>query len=311
MNHQAVHVGIDVSKEHLDLSPFDDGPLRVKNTASGISALLNRLNTHPSKVVVCCEASGGYEKLLCAMLPPAGIATASVNARRVRSYADSQGIMAKTDAIDARVIAMFSEANKPRIIGSSPAWHEELKALLVRREELMDMRKAEKSRLDPAPHQIVAELVREHIKDLGAGIREIEKALRNLVRKHDDLAAKVNRITAVNSFGLIVAASLLAYIPELGRVTDNQASALAGLAPYNRDSGTKKGKRFIQGGRSRVRRALYMPAVCASHRNQVFQELYERLTTNGKPAKVALAAIMRKMVVLANRLMADPAFQIS
>lgn len=311
MKCKTVHVGIDVSKELLDLSPFDDKPLSVKNTAAGIGGLIERIKACPSRVVVCCEASGGYEKLLRAMLPPAGIELACVNARRVRSYADSQGILAKTDAIDARVIAMFSEANKPRTIGSAPAWLEEMKALLVRREELLAMRKAEKSRLDPAPHEAVAGMVREHIRQLTAGMRGIEKEIRRLVREHGELQDKVDRLTAVHSFGLIAATSLLAYIPELGSVTDNQAAALAGLAPYNRDSGTKKGKRFIQGGRARIRRALYMPAVGASHRNHVFMEVYNRLLSNGKPAKVALAAVMRKMVVLANRLMADPAFQIS
>ena len=311
MNRKTVHVGIDVSKAQLDLSPFDNNPLQVKNTSAGIRSLIERIKAHRRKIIVCCEASGGYEKLLLAMLPSAGIEVACVNARRVRSYADSQGIVAKTDEIDARVIAMFSESNKPRIIGSTPVWQEEMKALLVRREELMEMRKAEKSRLDPAPHRVVVDLVEKHIVQLTACIRDIEKSLRKLVGDHDELEGKVERLTAVHSFGLIAATCLLAYIPELGKVTDNQAAALAGLAPYNRDSGTKKGKRFIQGGRARVRRALYMPAVGACQRNHVFMEVYQHLLSNGKPAKVAITAVMRKMVVLANRLMADPAFQIS
>lgn len=311
MNHRTVHVGIDVSKEKLDLSAFDDKPVEIKNTSAGIRSLIERIRAHPRKIIVCCEASGGYEKLLCAMLSSAGIEMACVNARRVRSYADSQGILAKTDKIDARVIAMFSESSKPRIIGSLPTWQGEMKALLIRREELMNMRKAEKSRLDPAPHHVVADQIMEHIGQLSARIRDIENALRRLVRKHDELEEKVKRLTLVHSFGLIAATSLLAYIPELGSVTDNQAAALAGLAPYNRDSGTMKGKRFVQGGRARIRRALYMPAVGASHRNHVFKEVYARLESKGKPGKVALTAVMRKMVVLANRLMANPDFQIS
>ena len=311
MNRKTVHVGIDVSKKNLDINPFDNKPVQIKNTSAGIRSLIERIKAHPCKIIVCCEASGGYEKLLCAMLPSAGIEVACVNARRVRSFAESRGILAKTDAIDARVIAAFSEVNKPRIISSTPDWLEELKALLIRREELLDMRKAEKSRLDPAPHHVIADLVREHILQLGACIRDIENALRILVKKHDELAGKVKRLTEVHSFGLIASTSLLAYIPELGSVTDNQATALAGLAPYNRDSGTKKGKRMVQGGRARIRRALYMPAVGASQRNHVFMEVYERLVTKGKPGKVALTAVMRKMVVLANRLMANPDFQIS
>lgn len=311
MNQKTVHVGIDVSKAILDVDPFDKKPSRVKNTSSGISNLIRRIKAHPGRIIVCCEASGGYEKLLCAMLPASGIELACVNARRVRSFAESRGILAKTDAIDARVLSAFSESNKPRIIASVPIWQEEMKALLVRREELIAIRKAEKSRLDPMPHPVVADMVKEHIQMLSCCIRDIENALRKLVKKHGDLAAKVKRLTAVHSFGLIAATSLLAYIPELGSVTDNQAAALAGLAPYNRDSGTKKGKRVVHGGRSRIRRALYMPAVGASHRNHVFKEVYERLESKGKPGKVALTAVMRKMVVLANRLMADPTFQIS
>jgi transposase len=311
MNHKTVHVGIDVSKENLDITPFDNKPVQIKNTSAGIRSLIERIKARPETIIVCCEASGGYEKLLCAMLLASGIEIACVNARRVRSFADSRGILAKTDAIDARVIAAFSEANRPRIIGSAPVWLEEMKALLIRREELMEMRKAEKSRLDPAPHHSVADLIREHILLLNSSVRDIENTLRRLVKKYDELTEKVSRLTSVHSFGMIAATSLLAYIPELGSVTDNQATALAGLAPYNRDSGTMKGKRRVHGGRARIRRALYMPAVGACHRNHVFKEVYERLESKGKPGKVALTAVMRKMVVLANRLMANPDFQIS
>lgn len=311
MNRKTVHIGIDVSKDTLDLSPFDQKPLCVKNTSAGISNLIVRIKALPDKAVICCEASGGYEKLLLAMLPAAEIETACVNARRVRCYAESKGILAKTDKIDARVIAMFSENNNPRAIESRPNWHEEMKSLLIRREELQQMRKAEKCRLDPVPHSTVADLIREHIIHLGVCIRNIEREIRKLMEKDNDLAEKVKRLSSVNSIGFIAATSLLAYLPELGRITDNQAAALAGLVPYNRDSGTKKGKRVVHGGRMRIRNALYMPAVCAIRRNHVWREVYQRLVANGKPGKVAITAVMRKMVVLANRLMADPTFQIS
>jgi len=311
MKLNTVHVGIDVSKEHLDIDPFDTMPPRIKNTSAGINALIKRIKVHPDKIIICCEASGGYEKLLNSMLSAEGIAVACVNARQVRDFARSRGILAKTDAIDAQVLSAFGQTHQPRVLEAQPVWQELTKALLIRREEMMAIRKAELSRLDPAPHPDVAVLIKQHIEVLSEHIRLIEDPLRELIREHADLAVRFNRLVAVNSFGLITALSLLAYIPELGTVSDNQAAALAGLAPYNRDSGTMKGKRVIHGGRARIRRALYMPAVGASHCNPVFKEVYQRLIANGKPGKVAITAIMRKMVVLANRLMADPAFQIS
>ena len=311
MSSKIVHVGIDVSKAILDIDPFDNKPAQVKNTSAGINKLIQRITAHPDFVIVCCEASGGYEKLLCAMLASAGIQIACVNARRVRSFAESRGILAKTDAIDARVLSEFSKTNQPRIISSVPNWLNELKALLIRRDDLQEIRKAEKSHLDPLPHATAAKMIRKHIRQLTASIKEIEVAIKELVKSYDDLTLKVKRLTAVKSFGLIAAVSLLAFIPELGCVTDNQAAALAGLAPYNRDSGTKQGKRMVFGGRSRVRRALYMPSVGATTSNPIFAEVYTRLKSNGKPGKVALTAVMRKMVVLANRIIGDPDFQVS
>lgn len=311
MHIETVHIGIDVSKGALDIDPFDLKAPRVKNTPVGINKLIKRISAFPARVIVCCEATGGYEKLLCRMLPEAGIEVACANALRVRRFAESQGILAKTDAIDARVLSQFSQKNDLRTIKPLPPWHEELKAFLVRRDELVQIRKKELSRLDPAPHPKAAELIREHIQMLSMLIKQIITHIKALIREHDDLAYKINRLCAVNSIALVTAASLLAYIPELGQVTDNQAAALAGLAPYPNDSGTKKGKRKVYGGRSRIRRALYMPAVSASYRNDILAELYQRLISKGKPGKVALTALMRKMVVLANRLMADPDFQIS
>lgn len=311
MTENIVHVGIDVSKAMLDIDPFDNKSPAVKNTAADIRKLIERIKAHPHQIVVCCEASGGYEKLLCAMLPVAGIQIACVNAKRVRDYANSRGILAKTDEIDARVLSEFSTTMRPRLIEAVPSWLHELKALLIRREELQEIRKAENSRLDPLPHPISAKLIRKHIRQLTAFIKEVEGAIKQLVKNHDDLSQKVKRLTEVKSFGVIAAASLLAFIPELGHVTDNQAVALAGLAPYNRDSGTKQGKRMIRGGRSRVRRTLYMPAVGATTSNPIFSEFYLRLKSNGKSGKVALTAVMRKMVILANRIIGDPDFQIS
>jgi transposase len=311
MKYETVHVGIDVSKEHLDITSFDTQLRRIKNTSSAISGLIRRIKAQPGDVFVCCEATGGYERLLCSMLLHADIKVACVNPSRVRDFAKSRGILAKTDKIDARVLSAFAESNPPRLLTAAPSWQPKAKALLIRREELMDMRKQEKSRLDPAPLPESATFIKRHIKILDRHIKAVEDRLAQLLKEHSDFHDRFRRLVAVKAIGTISAMSLLAYLPELGSVTDNQAAALAGLAPYNKDSGNQKGHRMVQGGRPRIRRALYMSAITGSFHNPVFMELYQRLTNRGKPAKVALTAVMRKMVVLANRLMAEPDFQIS
>ena len=311
MKRETVHVGIDVSKAHLDISPFDTGFRRIKNTSSAISGLVRRVKALPDDVIICCEATGGYERLLCSVLLHADIKVACVNPSRVRDFAKSRGILAKTDKIDARVLSAFAESNSPRLLAAVPSWQPKAKALLIRREELMDMRKQEKSRLDPIPLPESATFIKRHIKILDRHIKAVEDRLAQLLKEHSDFHDKFCRLIEVKAIGTISAMSLLAYLPELGSVTDNQAAALAGLAPYNKDSGFQKGHRMVQGGRPRIRRVLYMSAMTGSFHNPVFMEIYQRLIRRGKPAKVALTAIMRKMVVLANRLMADPDFQLS
>lgn len=311
MNKPVVHVGIDVSKSMLDVDPFDGEDTRVANTKAGIRKLVKRIKSFAQPVAVCCESSGGYEKLLVSMMLEAGVAIARVNAKRVRDYARSQGILAKTDAMDAHVISLYSQASSPRLLCAPPAWLAGLQGLLTRRSDLLGMIKQEKNRLHPAPDREVVVLIRAHIKAMARQVERIEDLLRSLVKEHRELEWGYRRLTAVKSIGTISALSLLAYIPELGSVSGNEAVALAGLAPYNRDSGTMKGKRVIQGGRARARPPLYMAAVNAKTNNPAWAEMYNRLVERGKPHKVALTAIMRKMVMLANRLLADPGFQIS
>jgi transposase len=247
MKYETVHVGIDVSKESLDISPFDTGPKHIKNTSSAISGLVRRIKVLPGDVMICCEATGGYERLLCAVLLHADIDVACVNPSRVRDFAKSRGILAKTDKIDARVISAFAESNSPRLLAVGSSWQPKAKALLIRREELMNMRKQEKSRLDPAPLPESATFIKRHIKILDRHIKAVEERLAQLLKEHSDFQEKFRRLIAVNSIGTISAMSLLAYLPELGSVTDNQAAALAGLAPYNKDSGKMKGQGVVLG----------------------------------------------------------------
>lgn len=311
MNSMAIHVGIDVSKAMLDLDPFDGKDARVKNTTAGINKLIRRIQAYSAEVIICCESSGGYEKPLLAILVAHGIGVSCVNARWVRDFARSRGILAKTDAIDAQVLSIFGATNKPRLLSPTPDWQLKIKGLLIRRDELLCMQKQERSRLEPHPDAEIRQLINRHIRILKNHITSIEGKLKKIISEENELSYKFKRLCSVKSIGLVSALSLLAFMPELGMVSDNQATALAGLAPFNRDSGTMKGKRMIQGGRSRVRTPLYMAAVCASKSNPVLRDVYERLRYNGKPAKVAITALMRKLVVLANRLMADPLFEIS
>lgn len=311
MKQPIVHVGIDVSKHVLDVDPFDGKQSQVPNTKAGIRKLIKRIKAIPDQVVVCCESSGGYERLLVEVMLDSGVGIARVNAKRVRDYARSQGILAKTDAIDAHAISLYSQSSHPRLLATPPPWRPRMQGLLIRRSDLLDMIKQERNRLGSSPDSQIAAFLRSHIKTMAGQVERIEELLHSLIHEHRDLEWGYRRLCEVKSIGMISALGLLAFLPELGTVSDNEAAALAGLAPYNRDSGTLKGKRVVQGGRARVREPLYMAALTAKKHNKVWAEFYSRLVNRGKPPKVALTAVMRKMVVLANRLMADPSFQIS
>ncbi|MBT8042471.1 MAG: IS110 family transposase [Pontiella sp.] len=311
MNMNIVYVGIDVSKCHLDVDPFDGGSARVENNVKGIRSLVLRFKQSDDQIVVCCEATGGYEDPLCQALLEAEVGVARINAARVREFARSQGILAKTDRIDAQVLSEYGRINHPRLLASQPEWLQAARALMNRRGELIAMRKQEKARLDPVPPKEIVRFIKQHIRSLDRQLVTVEEHLDALLGCHDELAHRFRRLTAVQAVGRISALSLIVYMPELGSVSGNQAAALAGLAPYNRDSGNQRGRRMIRGGRPRVRESLYMSAVVSITHNPVYKKMYEHLIGQGKPAKVALTAIMRKMVVLANRLLADPDFQVS
>ena len=308
MNEEKVYIGIDVSKAILQVDIHDGKAVEVSNTTHAIRTLVKRLHAH-CRAVVCCEATGGYEKRLVAELVDAGIPVAVLNPKRVRDYARSKGILAKTDVIDARVLSAFGSQNRPKPIEKAPEWLIPLRELLVRREGLRDMLKQEKCRLDPAPSKQILRIINAHIRFMEKQLESIDAQVIALIQNSESLTEQVGRITQIKSLGLQSAAYLSAFIPELGRASDKEIAALVGVAPFNRDSGKMKGRRVTQGGRSRVRRVLYMAAVSASRSNPILRDHYQQLIKRGKPPKVALTAIMRKMVVLANRLCADPAFQ--
>jgi len=308
MNEPCVYIGIDVAKATLEVSPFDKGKSSIDNTKKALASLLRRASKLNTPIMLCCEATGGYEKLLITMALEAQIPIALLHAKAVRDFAKSKGILAKTDRIDALVIRAFAEQNKPRAIEPSPQWQADLKGLVDRRERLLLMKNAESNRLDPLPSKVLVKSITRIQKQLAKEIQVIETAIEELIQSAPELLESVRRLKQVKSIGNNTAQTLIAHLPELGQLSDKQVVALAGLAPYNQDSGAFRGVRRIQGGRAEVRRVLYMAALVAIRYNPILMTFYNRLKERGKPSKVALTAVMRKLVVLANRIMKDPNF---
>jgi transposase len=301
------HVGIDVSKERLDVCSLPDGgTFSVANDRAGIDELLARLleGVHPELVVL--EATGKYERPAAAAVAARGIAVAVVNPRQARDFAKATGRLAKTDRIDAEVLARFAGAVAPRPSVLPDEETRALQAILVRRRQLLEMVVAEKNRLQMAPEAVprrVAAHVRWLEKELGRVDRELDEA----VRESETWRANEELLRSVPGVGPVLARTLLAELPELGTLPRRRLCALVGVAPFNRDSGTFRGKREVWGGRAPVRAALYMGALVATRHNPILKEFYERLLKAGKPKKVALVACMRKLLSILNAMMRDRA----
>lgn len=311
MNDYTVHIGVDVSKETLELSSFDTKSTTVQNTDKGVRALTKRIKALGQTAMVCCEATGGYEKVLVAACLKAEIPIAVANPKWVRRYAQSKGILAKTDKIDAKLIADYAEKNRPRLRVRRDDWQEEAKDLLTRRSDLIAIVTQERNRLSTSPRAIIRTSIQRLIRTLTTQIKIIDARLAILRKENETFETGVERISEIQGVGVLSAMYLLAFIPELGSVSGNEAAALAGVAPYNNDSGKMKGKRHISCGRPHVRKTLYMAALSASRHNPVLKEIYDRLIAKGKPSKVALVTLIRKIVNLANRMMADPEFKLT
>jgi len=308
MSAESVYVGIDVGKKELELS-FNGNPHpSVANTGAGIRALFSHVQSLNQPVLLCCEATGGYEKLLITMALGEHIPVALLNPKRVRDFARSKGKMAKTDKIDAAIISQFAEQNHPAPLIQRPDWLPKLQVLVARRENLVDMRRNELNRLDPEPDRVLKQSVARIIKVLDHEIDQMERKIDVLIESQASLQVAVQRLQSVKSIGLITTCTLLAAVPELGVLNDKQITALVGLAPFNQDSGFMRGQRKISGGRSQARKVLYMAAISAVTCNPILKAFYQQLKQRGKPSKVALTAVMRKLLILANRIMADPEF---
>jgi transposase len=298
------NVGIDVSKDWLDIVVIPSGETwRTENIAEEIDVLVKKLEKiKPERIII--EATGGYERLVVSKLYVAKQPVCRVNPKRVRYFARSLGQLAKTDKLDAKVLARFGELVKPALTQLPSDQEELLSALLARREQLTAMRVAEGNRMDTAPARVRPSL-NEHLTWLKNQIKQLDKEIDDFIDQDPDLKEKDEFLQEVQGIGKKTSAKLIADVPELGHCDRKQIAALIGTAPYNHDSGYKKGQRSISGGRPDVRRILYMATLAATRHNPVIQVFYQRLLKAGKKKKVAIVACMRKLLTILNAILRD------
>ncbi len=298
------YVGIDVSKARLDVCLLPEGEaFSVTNDQRGIDRLAGRLEEACPELVVL-EATGKYERPAAAAIAALGIAVAVVNPRQARDFAKATGKLAKTDKIDAEVLARFAGAVGPRPSVLPDEETRVLQAILTRRRQLVEMIVAEKNRLLMAP-EAVAKRIRAHLKWLEKELERADGDLDEAVEASTAWKENETLLRSVPGVGPVLARTLLAELPELGGLAPRRLSALVGVAPFNRDSGKIRGKREAWGGRASVRATLYMGTLVATRFNPVLKEFYGRLLAAGKPKKVALVACMRKLLSILNAMMRD------
>lgn len=305
--------GIDVSKAQLDVAVRgrETREWSVKYDERGVQSLVQEL-TALSPTLLVLEASGGLEAHVLAALAAAGVPVVRMNARQVRDFARATGELAKTDEIDARIIALFAERIRPEIRLLPDDEQRDLDAVLSRRRQLIEMRVGERNRLKQAA-AVVRRSIEEHIAWLDTRIDQTDEELQQLIQASSVWREKDRVLRSAPGVGPTVSLSLLAGLPELGTLNRQKVSKLIGIAPLNCDSGTIRGKRRIWGGRADVRNVLYMATLSAIRYNLVIREFYQRLVARGKPKKVALVACMRKLLTILNRMVKentlwDPAF---
>lgn len=296
------YLGIDVSKDRLDLATVPDGRVwSAANTVEGIGQVVKAAGEMSPELIVL-EATGGLEVPLVAALAAAGLPLAVINPRQARDFAKSTGRLAKTDRIDAGMLALFAERVRPE---PRPLKDEEtrlLASLLARRRQILDMITAEKNRLGVAVRPI-QKGIRHHITWLEARLAEIDHDLVSSVRNSPVWREKDDLLRSVPGVGPVLSLTILSGVPELGTLSNRQIAALVGVAPLNRDSGRHRGRRSVWGGRAHVRAVLYMAAVSAARCNPAIKVFYQRLIAAGKKPKVALTACMRKLLTILNAMM--------
>lgn len=292
-------IGIDICKDRLDVADDSNSkPFSVANDDEGVASLVSRLKSlKPTRIVM--EATGGLETLLYSALTIAGLPAAVINPRQARDFAKALGKLAKTDAIDARVLARFGAAVKPEVRPMKDEKTQELAALVTRRRQLIGILTAEKTRLKQAPKWIRKD-IKDLIKSLEKRLIKLEAGIANKIKTTPGWKEKDDLLKSVPGVGDVLSMNLLCNLCELGKLSGKQIAALVGVAPLNRDSGKFRGTRKIWGGRAEVRSSLYMGALSASRYNPAIKAFYQRLVQQGKKPKVALTACMRKLLVILN-----------
>lgn len=300
------YVGVDLSKARLDCAaPSLNKEWSLPNGAAGWARLIKQLRAWEEKegeeMLVVCEASGGYERGLIGALQQAGLGVALVNPRQVRDYARASGLLAKTDRLDARVLARYGAHFAPAPLAVRTAAQSRLRELVERHRQLTEARVSESNQLQHLQCADLRRLGRAHLRLLERQLKAIDALIeKHLATEHQAAAAALR---AVPGIGLQSAALLLAELPELGQASKCQIAALAGVAPFNHDSGPWRGSRHIRGGRGQVRRGLWMATLVAVRHHPALREFYQRLRNNGKPIKVALIAAMRKLLLILNAIL--------
>ena len=302
MNQELSFIGIDVAKASLDIAirPTDQ-QWQADYTEKGIQALVEQIS-ELNPALVLLEASGGLEVPMVAALAVANLPVVVVNPRQVRDFARATGKLAKTDVLDAHVLAHFAEAIRPASRSIPDSETQALNALVVRRNQVISMLVAEKNRLHTS-RPPVSQRIQLHIDWLKHEMDDIDQGLKKMLHDSPVWREKENLLRTVPGVGPQLAVSILAYLPEIGTLNRKRIAALVGVAPFNRDSGTLSGKRTVWGGRSRIRAALYMAALVASRYNPIISAFYQRLLAAGKAKKVALTACMRKLLVILNAML--------
>lgn len=307
MSVEKVYVGIDIAKATLAVC-FLNQHFELPNSAAGYAELFGRLRHLEGTVHLVCEASGGYERAFALAAHQAGLVLSVVNPRQVRDYARARNRLAKTDKIDAEILSEYGATMRPNPSLATSEERQALMELVSTRQDLLKRQTAEINRME---HLRLPALIRDaktEMRRLEKRIELIDRLIDAQIQSDPILAAKAQRLEQVAGVGRVTVLTLLAFMPELGQVRSRQAAALAGVAPFARESGQYRGQRHIRGGRPAVRRVLYMAAVAASQHNHILSAFYRSLTARGKAPKVALTAIMRKLIVLLNRLLSPKNF---
>jgi transposase len=300
MGKTPVFVGIDISKARLDIALVPgNGSFSLPNTEVGVQQLVARLKKVQPQIILL-EATGGYEYLVVAALREASLAACFINPRQVRDFARSLGILAKTDAIDALVLARFAERLRPEPRPLPDAAQQELKQLLTRRRQLLDMILMEQNRLEFSPSSRVRQSIQAVVHSLSRQLQDLERQIDDFFRQHPLWVEQDQLLQSVPGIGPTTSLCLTAWLWELGRLNRREIAALVGVAPFNWDSGFWRGKRHIRGGRKRLRQVLYMATVAALRCNDVIRSYYHRLLQQGKAKKLAITACMRKLLTVLN-----------